>query len=488
MNGWMPHTYSLDAQAAFRTTYALFLLAQLAITLPRVRTFFTSERYGGYVSSSWMRDRLYHPILIYAAVAVWVVAAIGLVFDRSTFACAVASYAACRFVLTDPRWSSLSRGFGAVGHVTNWTNLALVMLELSRFADDASGTIRTVALFVFRADFAMIMIVAGVYKLTAGYASNDGYQIALANPWWCFWSALYRRLNPTNVLFRIMNHCAYGVEIVAGLLMLTPLREFGAAAIALSFAYLATQLRLAFLPGMVAGCYFLFVPHGGRADALLHEVFKQGVLVPAHVVSGAYAPAIAAALWTYLALVVLVRLGLCYNFYGRARLPGLLQSFNDAIANVLVVTLWRVFTANVVNFYIDVRLVDEHGIETPYEHIGIRSLPLGLRFAHAGEFVALCTTFTALKYFPDNFALFEERALRYARTIPLPLGKRVVLVYTAIDASAAGFAYTEIARFVADPGRQAITEHLLAPGRDPRTAAAASSITYAAKPGSYAPG
>ncbi len=484
---WGPGAYSLDAQAAFRTFYAIFLLAQLAITVPGIRRFFSTERYGGFVASTPLRDVLYSPAVVYVAVALWVAGALGLLFDRATLTSALVAFAACRYVLTDPRWASLSRGFGAVGHMTTWSSLVLVFLELSRFSDDAGGTIRAATLVVFRADLAMIMIVAGIYKLTAGYMANDGYQLALANPWWCFWSALYRRIPPRSVVFRFMNHSAYAVEILAGVAMLTPMRELGSALISLSFAYLATQLRLAFLPGMVVGSYFLFVPQGGVIDGLLHGVFHQSGPLAQHALGAFAANTVALALLAYLAIVILVRAGLCYNFYAKKRLPGVLQRANDALANIFVVTLWRVFTANVVNFFIDVRLLGRDDVERPYERVGLRSWRDGFRYAHAGEFVALCTTFTALKYFPDDFEMFRERLIRYAKTVRRADGERVSFVYVAVDAAGSGFEHLPLATFIADPERGTVVEVPMAPGRDVRSAVASSAITYGARPGSYAP-
>lgn len=484
---WFTSSYSLDAQAALRTVYAVFLLLQLAITLPGLKRFFASETYGGFVQGSKVRDRLYHPAVVYAVAVCWILGALGLLFDRCTLTSAVLAFIACRYLLIDIRWSSLSRGFGAVGHMTMWTNFAIVFLELSRIFDGPTGILRNTSVFVFRADFAMIMIMAGIYKLTAGYAANDGYQLALANPWWSFWSRFYSTLAPGNFLYRAMNHSAYFVEITAGALMLTPLREIGAGAIALSFGYLATQLRLAFLPGMVSGTYFLFVPAGGHVDMWLHMLFKAPAVTAAFV-NTVPAEAIAILLWCYLAMVVIVRFGVCYNFYGHKRLPGQFQRINDLLANVFIVTIWRVFTANVVNFFIDVYLLNDDGTETHYEHIGWASWREQFRYAHAGEFVALCTTFTTLKYFPDNFELFQERLTRYAKTVRHEPNQRVAFVYTAIDVAENRFIFNPVTRFIADTAAGTITESTLVAGRDPRAAAASSTITYGAHPGSYAPG
>src|SRR5262249_61541970 len=63
-------------------------------------------------------------------------------------------------------------------------------------------------------------------------------------------------------------------------------------------------------------------------------------------------PVLTVALWGYLVLLPLAHAGLFYNFYARGRLPGPLQRALDAYTNFFGIIIWRVFSVDVVNFFI----------------------------------------------------------------------------------------------------------------------------------------
>ena len=474
---------SFSAQTAYREIYALCLIAQLACTAVGARRFFCSERYGGFVARGTLRDALYRPGIVYAACALWLGSALCLLAGEFTVLAALANVALCRFLLVGPRWNSLSRGFGAVGHITAWGGVAVFLLEASRVLDPG-GTLRTAVVTIARIDFGLIMLVAGFYKLTAGYTRNDGFESALVNPWWCYWSRFCLRLSPRHPLFALMNHSAYAVEIAAGALMLTPLYEYGALAIALTFAVLGMTLRLTVLPWMVAGTFFLYVAPGGAVDRWLTAVIP--VAHPAASNIPALSILLTILVCGYGAATIAVRAGLYYNFFLQRRLPEALQRAVDALSNHLLITIWRVFTANVINFYVEVAIERGDGRLEQYQKVGLRSWRSGLRYAHAGEFVALCTTFTTLKYFAGRPDLFEERLVRYARTVPIETGDRIVFTFVGIT-KAEHFARTPAAEFTADPVTGSVRERTLAPSIDIRAAAPHSPMVRAAGPGTYAP-
>ncbi|MBV9270998.1 MAG: hypothetical protein JO165_07890 [Candidatus Eremiobacteraeota bacterium] len=476
--------FSYAAQSALRTAYGVLLFLQVLITLPGARRFFCSERYGGYVETGRVRDVLYHPVVVTFAGTLWLASAVALILDRSTLVAAVVALAACRFLLIEPRWHSLSRGFGAVGQITGWFALLIALLELSRVAD-YHGLIRSTTVMVFRVDFALIMVVAGIYKVTAGYLQNDGFERALANPWWCYWSRFYSRVSPASPLFAFFNHSAYIVEIGAGLLMLTPLSLWGALAIAASFAMLALNLRLTYLPGMVVAAAFLFAQPGDFVDRFSSHIFPAHSIAATQVGTAGLVAALTF-LGVYAVSIVLVRCGLYYNFFLAKRLPEVLQIAVDRVSQIFVITIWRVFTVNVINFYVDVAIERRDGTRRKYERIGLRSFSQGLRYAHAGEFVALCTSFTALKYFSDRQDIFEQRVVRYAKTVPHEAGESVILTYVSIEKNAA-FRYVSAAEFAVDCVAATVLERALTRGFDVRSIASTSKVVKGSATGSYAP-
>ena len=60
-------------------------------------------------------------------------------------------------------------------------------------------------------------------------------------------------------------------------------------------------------------------------------------------------------------------------------------------------------------------------------------------FRPVGESITIATLFTTLKYYPNNPALFQERALRYAHTIPCPADSVLVFEYVSIHKAADRF-------------------------------------------------
>lgn len=482
---WLLPNYSFESQALYRMCYAIILFAQLGMTALSARRFFASEAYGGYLQESPLRNTLYHPRIVFTLCALWLGCTVALFFDRSTFVAALLNYCLCRFLLIDTRWVSLSRGFGAVGHITLWTAGATAILELTRLIDHG-GVLRSAALLAFRVDLGLIMIVAGFYKVTAGYARGDGWEIALANPWWSYWASFFSQLPPRNVLFSAMNHMAYVVEIGAGVCMLTPLHFVGALAIAASFIMLGLTLRLTFLPEMIVVSSLLFIDPGSRTDRFVQALVHHSGATPIeHGVLGAVAMGIAIALWLSIPLGIVVRAGLMYNFYRRKRIP-VLQGLFDTLASWLLITLWRVFTADIIEFYIEVYLQRATGQRSLYSRQRFLDFERGMRYAHAGEFVALCTTFTALKYFSHDPAIFEQRLLRYARTLPVEPDGRAVFRFIRIS-KARTFAYTPVADFVVDPSAGTILELQLCAGDDVRRTAPGSPVFRGSRVGSYAP-
>ena len=48
----------------------------------------------------------------------------------------------------------------------------------------------------------------------------------------------------------------------------------------------------------------------------------------------------------------------------------------------------------------------------------MRGIGGGLRFSHVAESIAVTSVFSTLKYYATNQRLFDQRLLRYARTLP----------------------------------------------------------------------
>jgi hypothetical protein len=474
---------SASAQALIRVGYGLLMLATLLQALPEARRFFMSERWGGYAQSSRGVDAIQNPLVLPLLLAVWAAAAVGIMAGWASPWPALVNLALCRYFFIHMRWKGVLRGMGAPGFMAYWTGLAVFLLEYtSRFAPEQ----RSLALLVLQVDLALIMLSAGVYKFTAGYPRNHGMELGLCNPMWGYWWRWYAACPPGSAAFRTMNHMAWSTEIVAALLMLVPAtREVGGLLLIATFLFILSQIRLGFLCEMVALCGVLYVIPGSAIDGVIASLMSS-TAAPAAPSVGWLAIAnavLGAGLWTYLLLLPVAHAGLYYNFYARRSLPAPLQWMLERYSNLCGIIIWRVFSVDLVNFFIRVwREPRAGGARASAGQLG--SWP---RFNHVGEMICLTSLFTTLKYYPSNDALFRERLLRYARTLQRAPGDLLIFEYVGVVKRDTGFDWIQVAEYRVDIEAATVEERLLDESFSPRATHVVSPAHEGEIPGSYAP-
>jgi hypothetical protein len=473
-----------DSVVAFiRIGYGVLFLAMLVGMLPQNRRFFLSERWGGYAKSSPAVDAIQNPVVMPFVLAVWLLSAVLLVVGVWTVAAAFVSLLLARYFCIWMRWRGVLRGMGAPGFMTYWLAVAVCLLELTTHHAPA---LRPLVLFALQLDLAFIFLAAALYKLRSGYPRNQGMEFGLTNPQWGYWWRQYRSVPPTHALFKTLNHLAWMTELAAALAMLFPPTRFVGGLILIgTFAFIATQIRLALLCEMVmlAGVLF-FAPDtvGGRLiDALVPTApTTASAVLPPLALQIAVALIVA-----YIALLPLAYGGLVYNFYLRRRLPEPLQRILETYTNIFGIILWRVFSADLVNFLIEIRILSKTGdarsLVSDYRNA------LFNRFAHVCEMIAITSVFTTLKYYPSNPSLFTERLLRYARTLPCPADGDLVFEYKRIRKDESGFALVSIAEFIVDPRSSEVREKVIDASMSVRAVSEHSPVHEGVRPGSYAP-
>jgi hypothetical protein len=187
-----------------------------------------------------------------------------------------------------------------------------------------------------------------------------------------------------------------------------------------------------------------------------------------------------------LILLPLAHAGLSLNFYGRRHLPRRLQRVLEAYTNLFGLIIWRVFSVDVVNFYIVIHR-QKRGTPASRALVSRYGWRGGFRFSHVGESIAITSLFTTLKYYPSNARIFLDRLVRYSRTVPCAADEELVFEYVAIVKERARFTTTTAAEFVVDPRAGEVSERILNADISLRGPHAASPVHEGSRPGTYIP-
>src|SRR4029077_3619139 len=162
----------------------------LASLLPHARRYFLDEKWGGYTQSSAFTRAVLNPVVGAALFAVWLAAIGALIAGRFIVAAAAINLLFSYYLFIRLRWRSVLRGMGAPGFISFWLGAAVFLLTFTRAH---APNVQPLALLMLQIDFALIMISAGVYKMTAGYRAGAGMEFGLVNPEWGYWTEFWRR-------------------------------------------------------------------------------------------------------------------------------------------------------------------------------------------------------------------------------------------------------------------------------------------------------
>lgn len=474
---------TLTTQACLRSLYGLCLLSFLFLAFRHGRRFFQSERWGGYAESSTSVDLIQNPFAYRILLVIWFSAALSLTLGLETILSSLVNMVLCYYFFIWMRWRGVLRGMGAPGFMTWWLAAAIFFLEwTTRFARES----RSWAVLVFQLDYAFIMLSAGLYKLTAGYAKNNGMELGMVNPMWGYAHRFWRRFRPSHPIYFTLNQLAWGTEVVAAILMMIPAtRLIGGLLMIGSFIFIATTIRLGVLCQMVMLGGMFFFCQGTIAQQIVDSlaIWRPSGIGFIETIPGWMVAIIPILLWTYLCLLPLAHAGLFYNFYRQKRLYKPIQRALEWYTNLFGIIIWRVFSADHTNFYIRIyrqSRTDDNDREylSTYDQFGSR-------FNHVGECITVTSVFTTLKYYPSDSEIFTKRILRYARTLNCPQESVIVMEYVSIRKTDDQFEDYTVAEFVIDLESNQVTEQTLNQEIDIRSGNAGSPLHAGSRPGSY---
>jgi hypothetical protein len=95
--------------------------------------------------------------------------------------------------------------------------------------------------------------------------------------------------------------------------------------------------------------------------------------------------------------------------------------------------------------------------------------------------------FTTLKYYASNAALFEQRLLRYARTLPCDRDHLLVFEYVSLVKAPSCFEFVPVAEYTVDLLDNSIRRTVLRAELSVHDAHAGSPLHEGIVPGSYLP-
>lgn len=486
INDFLNPNLSLAMQALIRMSYGLCLISFLIMVLPHRKRFFLSRRWKGYAQDSSAVEVLHRPYIYQLIFLIWLNCAILITSGYLSVWAAFINLLICRYYFVHMRWKGLARGLGAPGFMTYWLAGVVFLMEYTIFY---APELRQLALLVLQVDFAFIMLSSGIYKITAGYPQNHGLEYGLINPQWCYWWRFYQPFPARHWWYIFQNQCSWSLQTLAAVLMfIPPLRFWGGALIIFSFLFVLTQIRLGVLCQMVMIGGFLFFHPDSYGELALQSILPLLPLSysPPLAISPFINACLASLLWCYLLLLPLTHLGLSYNFYLKKRFPPLIQKWFERYTNFFGLIVWRVFTVNLVNFFIRIyHESKETGERTLYSKFGL--FEGGFRYSHVCESITLTTLFTTLKYYPDDREKFESNLMAYARTLPCSKEEVLIFKYLSISKQENQMQTRAVVEYTLDPHQQTLEETQLVKNFNISQAHQHSSTHRGSKPGSYAP-
>lgn len=488
MIDWFP-PLPFETQAFIRATYGVLMFLFFSIMLPYSRVYFTSQKYGGCIERLPWTDALLTPWGYRLLMLVWMGTSLMLVFNIKTVPASLLNLALCYTFFIRMRWTSPLRGMGAPGFISYWMGAFIFLMELAHYFGDPQSELRSLVVLMFRLDFAIMMLDSGINKIFHGYPLNKGMNFGMVNPAWGYWPIFFRRFPAHSFIFHFFNHSAYFFQILGALLLLFPPTYWlGAFIIFGSFFLVLLIIRLGVLCPQLMLITFIFTKYDGIVDSILQN-FPGTLLMPP--AGSQYIPwlsmTVKTLVITYIILLPLAKIGMYANFYFKKTLPPLIQRSLETYTNAVGIILWRVFTIELIDYYMRAYFQDPAtGKRTPYTRLGRWKWNQLNRFLWVGESIMSVIVFNTERYFLQP-ELFHKRILHYAGTFACPSGQEVIFEWIVINIVNGRYVEQPAKEYRVDLKSGKIEEKILDAAALAEQKTRNIAMHASARPGSYAP-
>jgi hypothetical protein len=434
MMEWFP-PLPFETQAFIRSAYGVLMFLFFSIMLPYSRVYFTSQKYGGCVERMPWTDALLTPWGYSLLMFVWMGTSVLLILNIKTVAASLLNLALCYTFFIRMRWTSPLRGMGAPGYISYWIGAFIFLMEFAHYYGDPQGELRNLVVLMFRLDFAIMMLDSGINKIFHGYPVNQGMNFGMVNPAWGYWPHFFRRFPANSIIFHFFNHSAYFFQILGAVLLLFPPTYWlGAFIIFASFLLVLFIIRLGVLCPQLMLIAFIYTRYNGIVDQFLQNFSSLLTLPPTGTLYIPWLSGVVKALvLAYIILLPLAKIGMYLNFYFKKTLPPAIQKALEIYTNAVGIILWRVFTIELIDYYLLAYFQDPAtGKRIPITRLGRWKWNQSNRFLWVGESIMSVIVFNTERYFLQP-ELFHKRILQYAGTFGCPAGQEIIFEWIVIN-------------------------------------------------------
>ncbi len=412
MEEFLSISINFDNYLTFKFFSGFIFLLDLITFLPYLKRDFGKE----YQLNSFIDTKL--KAIIFGAV--WFVSSLSLMLPMNNWIAPLILCIIFRFFYIHSRPTNLFRGGGAVGMFPAFIATSIFISELMINFNFSWVSISTFLNFMLF-HVGVVTLCAGIYKLSSGYLKGEGLEYALYNHMWSYWGFYFKNKKlPPRFLIVITDYFIALNQLIIGILMIFPeTRDIGTIMLSFGFLILFLILKLGNLCLLVGVYSLLFIDYFKIYSMSFREYYFLNVLDLAAIEDSL------TSVYIFLATsYISIKLLHYAQFYFRLSLPipTFLRYLIEKISFYAPILIWRVFSADIINFYIKVEEESKNGNRyrlnpDNFYNRNASNFFAKIRFFHVAESCVLSSIFLSVRYDKKNFEEAKEKLLRYICTL-----------------------------------------------------------------------